>query len=99
MLLLEPPSTVTLYALGGIAPDVDVFTARSPVSAAQLTAKAAVAVPPGGTVTLSDAPPLTVQLAATPVSATVWLPAATPVSGMVALIPIGWGVPPSTANV
>src|SRR5881394_751511 len=55
MLLLEPPSTVTLYALGGFAPDVAVVTARSPVSAAQLTAKAAVAVPPGGTITVRDA--------------------------------------------
>src|SRR5207248_574382 len=66
MLLLEPPSTVTLYALGGFAPDVDVVTARFPVSAAQLTAKAAVAVPPGGTITVRDGPFATVQFRATP---------------------------------
>ena len=80
---------MTLYALGGFAPDVDVVTARSPVSAAQLTAKAAVAVPPGGTITVRDGPFATVQFPATPASTTVRLPLGISVSGMVALIPIG----------
>ncbi len=40
--------------------------------------KAAVAVPPSGTVTLFVAPPATVQLAATLSSRTEWLPAASP---------------------
>src|SRR5207244_12420907 len=99
MLLLEPPSTVTLYALGGIAPDVDVVTARSPVSAAQLTAKAAVAVPPGGTITVRDGPFATVQFPATPASTTVRGPMGIPVRRLVGLLPVGCGRPPSTATV
>ena len=34
-----------------------------------------VAVPPDGTLTVRDVPPLTVQFVATPEIATVWLPA------------------------
>ncbi len=75
-----------------------VVTVRLPGSAVQLTENDAVPVPPAGTVTVRDVPLPTVQLPATPDSTTVWLPAATPVSVMVWLIPTGCGVPPSTAN-
>ena len=44
--------------------------------AEQLTVKGAVAVPPDGTLTVCEGPPLTVQFAATPVIATAWLPVA-----------------------
>ena len=43
---------------------------------AHVTVKLAVAVPPEGTVTVWELPPLTVQFPATPESATVWSPAA-----------------------
>jgi hypothetical protein len=54
----------------------------------QSTENGAVVVPPAGTVAVCDIPPLTVQLPATPESATVWLPDASvekvtlPVAGM-----------------
>jgi len=41
----------------------------------QLTENVVVAVPPEGTLTVREAPPLTVQFVATPEIATVWLPA------------------------
>ncbi len=75
-----------------------VVTVRLPGSAVQLTENDAVPVPPAGTFTVCEVPPLTEQLPATPDSTTVWLPAATPVSVMVWLIPIACAVPPSTAN-
>ena len=52
-----------------------VVTVRLPVVATQLTEKAAVAVPPDGTVTVCVFPPVTVQLVAAPESTTLWLPA------------------------
>ena len=55
-----------------------VATVRSPVGggvATQLTANDVEAVPPAGTLTVRDVPPLTEQFPATPDSTTVWLPA------------------------
>ena len=52
-----------------------VDTVRLPGGVTQLTANDAVTVPPVGTVTVWVLPPLTVQFAATPEIATVWLPA------------------------
>ena len=49
-----------------------VVTVRLPVSAVQLIVNAAVAVPPAVTVTVFEAPPVTVQFAGTSVRATVW---------------------------
>jgi len=67
----------------------------------QLTENVVVAVLPEGTLTVRDVPPLTVQFAATPEIATVWLPAAKFVNVMpvLLLIAIGWPGPPSTATV
>ena len=48
-----------------------VVTVRLPVSAVQLIVNAAVAVPPAVTVTVFEAPPVTVQFAGTSVRATV----------------------------
>ena len=55
----------------------------------QVTEYATVAVPPEGTVTVCELPPLTAQFAATPESATVWLPAESPLNVTRPLIPIG----------
>ena len=74
-------------------------TVRFPVAAEQLTVNAAVAVPPEGTETVWELPPLTVQFAATPESVTLWLPAARLVNERLPLIPIAWPGPPSTATV
>ena len=49
-----------------------VVTFSVPVSAVQLIVNAAVAVPPAVTVTVFEAPPLTLQFAGTSVRATVW---------------------------
>src|SRR5438876_433136 len=70
-----------------------------PVVAVQLTEKAAVAVPPDGTVTVCELPPLTVQFVATPESATLWLPGASPGKVTLPLIPMGWLLVPSTVTV
>jgi hypothetical protein len=67
--------------------------------AVQLTEKAAVAVPPAGTLTVWEVPPLTVQLLGTPVRVTVWLAALRPGTVTLALLPIAWPAPPSTVNV
>jgi hypothetical protein len=67
--------------------------------ATQVTEKAAVAVPPAGTVTVWELPGLTVQLLGTPLRVTVWLAALSPGTVALVLMPIGWVVPPSTANV
>jgi hypothetical protein len=61
--------------------------------------KVVVAVPPDGTVTICELPPSTAQFAATSVSATVWLPAGTPVNVTVPSVPIAWLVPSSTVTV
>ena len=47
-----------------------VVTVRLPVVAAQLTANVVEAVPPAGTVTVREVPPLAEQFEATPESAT-----------------------------
>src|SRR5437016_3781483 len=70
--------TVTESPLGALGPEVAVLTVRLPVSAVQLTVNAAVVAPPAGTVTVFEAPPLTVQFAGTSVRATVWSPAGSP---------------------
>src|SRR5438309_10036978 len=78
----DPPSTVTVYPSGSrLEPDVLAEAVRFPGGVTQVTVKVVVAVPPDGTLTVRDVPPLTVQLPATPEMATVWLPAASPVYG------------------
>jgi hypothetical protein len=76
-----------------------VVTVRLPAGATQLTEKAAVALPPAGTLTVWELPPLTVQLFGTPLKLTVWLPAPSPETVTLVLMPIAWLAPPSTANV
>ena len=49
---------------------------RFPVGVVHVTVNVVVAVPPDGTLTVREVPPLTLQLPATPEIATVWLPAA-----------------------
>jgi hypothetical protein len=93
-----PPSMANVYPVGGFEPVVLVVTVRLPVVAEQVTEKAAVAVPPAGTVTVWDVPPLTVQLLGTPLKVTVWLPAPSPEMMTLLLMPMAWAVPPSTAN-
>src|SRR3981081_3670464 len=72
-----------------------VFTARLPVVDVQFTVKAAVAVPPDGTLTVCGFAPVTVQFVARPESATLWLPALTPLTVTVPFTEIGWPAPPS----
>src|SRR2546430_16001573 len=48
------------------------------LGAVHVIVKLAVAELPAGTFTVSDVPPLTLQLAGTPLRVTVWLPAARP---------------------
>ena len=55
-----------------------VVTERLPVVAAQLMEKCSVVVSPAATVTVCEAPPLTVQFVGTSVSATVWVVAESP---------------------
>src|SRR5947208_7961344 len=63
--------------------------------------KGSVVVCPAVTLTVCEAPPLTVQLAATPVSSTVWLLTLSPVkvTPVLLLLPIGWLLVPSTVTV
>src|SRR2546421_11172796 len=95
---LAPPSTVNVYPLGsGVPPEVLVDTVRLPVGGGgvgQLTEKDALPVPPAGTVTVRDVPPLTVQLLAMPAKATVWLPVAIGRAACRGRVPIS-GVAPS----
>ena len=68
--------------------------------AVQVAENDAVAVPPEGTLTVWEVPPLTVQFGATPEIATVWLPDASPVNvTLPPLVAIGWLVVPSTVTV
>src|SRR5256885_16244642 len=60
----------------------------------QLTEKDALPVPPAGTFTVRDVPPLTVQFLARPVNATVWLPAGSPLNVTVPLMPVDRPAPP-----
>ena len=73
-----------------------VETVRLPVVAVQLTEKAAVAVPPEGTLTVCVLPPLTVQFVAISESATLWLPVLSPLNVTLPFTGIGWPAPPST---
>jgi len=66
---------------------------------AQLAEKDTVTVPPEGTVTVRDVPPLTLQFPATPESTTLWLPAESPLNVILLLIPIAWLEPPSIVTV
>ena len=81
------------------APPLDVVTLMLPVIGVQVTVNGAVAVPPAGTETVCGFEPLTVQFAARPESWTLWFPAASPINGTLALIPMGWLWPPSTMTV
>ena len=80
-------------------PLVPVVTVRLPVGAVQLTENDVDAVPPAGTLTVRDVPPLTEQLLATPDSTTVWLAAASPLNVTLPLVPMAWLAPPSTVTV
>src|SRR5437763_16788637 len=72
---------------------------RRPVSATQLMKKDAVVVPPAGTFSVFESPPLTEQLPATPLRVTVWLPASRPLKGVLLFVPIERLVPPSSVAV
>jgi len=61
----------------------------SPLTDAQLTANEVEAVPPAGTFTVWEFPPLTEQFPATPDRATVWLPAGSAVNVTLPFVPIG----------
>src|SRR2546425_11769369 len=61
-----------------LEPPLVVDTVRLPVPVMQLTEYATVAVPPAGTLTVCGFGLLTVQFAATPDRATLWLPAGIP---------------------
>ena len=79
---------------------VVVLTVRLPVSAVQLIVNAAVAAPPAGTVTVFDAPPLTVQFEGTSVRATTWSLAGSPLYVVPApFAPMVRLKPPSTVTV
>src|SRR2546421_10846883 len=96
----EPPSTVTVYPSGSRSePVVLVDTVRVPGGATHLTENEVVAVPPEGTVTVWELPPLTVQFPATPESPTVWLPAARLGEVTLPFAPTARGAPPSTLTV
>src|SRR2546430_16531339 len=78
------------------------LTVRLPVcggGAAQPTENAVDTVLPACTLTVRDVPPLTVQFAATPDSATVWFPAERSVNVTLPLVPIAWLAPPATVTV
>ena len=55
-------------------PSGPALTTGALLGAVQLTENVVVAVPPEGTLTVREGPPLTLQLPATPEMATVWLP-------------------------
>ena len=74
-------------------------TVRLPVGAVQLTENDVDAVPPAGTLTVRDGPPLTEQLLATPDSTTVWLAAESPVNVTLPFVPIDLLAFPSTVTV
>ena len=80
-------------------PVVEVLTWRSPIWVVQLTLNVVWAVPSDGTFTVRGFAPLTVQLLATPVSWTLWLPSARPLKVTWPLIPIVWLCVPSTVAV
>src|SRR5438105_9624590 len=102
-LWLAPPSTVAVYPSGSrFEPVVLVDTVRLPVvggGAAQLMENDVEAVPPAGTLTVRDVPPLTEQLLATPDRTTEWLPEESPLKVTLPLMPIAWLAPPSTVAV
>ena len=65
------PSTVTVYPSGSrLEPPVLVVTRKVPGGVVQFTVKAAVTVPPEGTLTVCGFALVTLQFAATPESAT-----------------------------
>ncbi len=65
-----------------------VVTVKVPVVAVQVTVKAAVTVPPDGTVTVTGFDPLTAQLVARPERATSWFPAGRPANVTLPFVPI-----------
>src|SRR5688500_8867948 len=82
------------WTLGGCC--VNVRRVATAGGATQLREYETVAVPPAGTLTEREVPPLTVQFEATPESWIVWPPAARSSKVMLWLIPIGWLRLPST---
>src|SRR2546426_237263 len=93
-----PPSGV-VWRPGRPVPVVLVVTVGGRCGVVQLTLNVALAVPPDGTLTVWEVPPLTVQFEGTPERATVWLPAVKLVNVTLLLTPIAWPGPPSTATV
>src|SRR5437868_6154672 len=98
-----PPPTGRASDLGSrFEPVVLADTVRLPVgggAAAQLTENDVEAVPPAGTLTVRDVPPLTEQLLATPDRTTEWLPEESPLKVTLPLMPTLWLAPPSTVAV
>src|SRR2546422_9342650 len=81
-----------------LEPLLVVDTVRLPVGVSQLTEYATVAVPPAGTLTVCGFGLLTVQFAATPDRATLWLPAGVPAKRALPFVGAGWfDVPASGA--
>src|SRR5467141_3754823 len=88
---IRPLSPRTPFSVSRTMPPTD--------AAPQLTGAEAVAVPPEGTETLCGFAVVTVQLLATPATATLCVPAGRLLKVTLALIPTGWLVVPSTVTV
>src|SRR2546422_9978016 len=81
-----------------LEPLLVVDTVRLPVGVSQLTEYATVAVPPAGTLTVCGFGLLTVQFAATPDRATLWLPAGIPADVALPLVRTDWVDVPAGAT-
>src|SRR2546425_12666335 len=81
-----------------LEPPLVVDTVRLPVPVMQLTEYATVAVPPAGTLTVCGFGLLTVQFAATPDRATLWLPAGIPAKVALPLVGADWFDVPSSVT-
>src|SRR6476646_9084673 len=93
------PSRRTVYPSGSAgAPVVAVVIVSEPVAGVQVTLNAPCVVSPAVTLTLRGLLPATVQLAATPLSSTGWLPGASPSTLAVPFAPIGWASPAVAAQ-
>src|SRR5205823_12575031 len=103
MLWLAPPPTasVSLFPYTTLFRSL-VDTVRLPVvggGAAQLTENEVDAVPPAGTLTVREVPPLTEQFEGTPERATARLSAVHSVAETLRCLPMLWLAPPSTVTV
>ena len=78
---------------------MDVVTLRLPAVGAQLMEKSVRVVLPAVTETVRVLPPLTVQLDATPLNATEWLPAESPLKVTLPFAPMDLLELPSTETV